>query len=224
MEAAATIPVEKRKRINIVGIFRLTHPLFSDTLYRLHVSARLGHHQAFVVVLTCSLYNVSENKGCVRRNISTILIYNTPGWITLNFKRKRISYVGLFFIASVCKRNTFSLFDSSAVSSWDDLLIIRSSFIQNTVLCVVARFRCFGRYQYFEGTLSMFPHIHVSTRPHFEGTFCLHRHMVIFWRNSLWPFSLVHISCNPPTWRKYILTVITSARSFAQFLSPRIMR
>jgi hypothetical protein len=38
--------------INIVGIFRLTHPLFSDTLYRLHVSARLGHHQALIVVLT----------------------------------------------------------------------------------------------------------------------------------------------------------------------------
>jgi hypothetical protein len=79
-------------------------------------------------------------------------------------KQKKISYVGLFFIASVCKRNTLSLFCSSAVSSWDDLLITRSSFIQNS-LRAVAHFRLLDRYRQFEGTLSMFSHDHISKEP-----------------------------------------------------------
>ena len=99
-------------------------------------------------------------------------------------KRKRISYVGLFFIASVCKRNTLSLFDSSALSSWDDLLIIRSSFIQNTVFCVVARFRFLGRYRYFEGTLS----VTAISKEHY---LCFHT--TTFRRNLLSPLLHGHI-------------------------------
>jgi len=128
-------------------------------------------------------------------------------------KQKEVSCVGLFFIAGVCERNSLSLFHSSAVSSWDDLLIIRSSFIQSTVFCVVARFK------YWVVTGNSKEH-YVFTRPHFEGTFCLHCHTVYFGGIVCRHFHSSTFLATRLHERKYILTVITSAWSSSSFFHP----
>ena len=60
--------------------------------------------------------------------------------------------------------------------------------------------------------------VYVFTRPHFEGTFCLHCHMVYFGGTVCRYFHSSTFLATRLHERKYILTIITSAWSFTQNL------
>jgi hypothetical protein len=84
---------------NLSFLYSIFNPsntsLLSDNCIRLHVSATVGHHQAWwwpTVAEICSLIQLSDNKN-VLDWLNILYCYNTSGWIT--------SYY-LFFILMKC--------------------------------------------------------------------------------------------------------------------------